>query len=327
MEKRISVVIPSYNKSDTIGKCLDAVFSSEYKHFEVVVVDDCSDDNSLDIIRQYPCELICLEERSGTSVARNRGAEGSTGEVIFFTDADCLLQKDTLSLVNIAISRAGHDTVIGGTYTKLPYDVNFFSIFQSLFVHYSETKNTGNPDYIAAHAMIMSAGMFKKSGGFPEDFLPIIEDVEFSHRLKRSGCRLIMDPDIQVQHIFGFSFIKSLKNAFRKTKYWCIYALKNRGLLTDSGSASTELKTNVASFLMILLLILLWAVTHSPLPLYFLPVVVSVNIFVSRNLVKMFFKSQSIRFAGLASLYYIIAYPLPVGLGTISAVYHILLRK
>ncbi len=326
MEKRISVVIPNYNKSDTIGKCLEAAFASAYKNFEVIVVDDCSQDNSVDIIRQYPCKLICLEKRSGSSVARNRGAADSRGDIIFFTDADCLLQKDTLSLINIAFSRAGNDVVIGGTYTKLPYDTNFFSLFQSLFVHYSETKNFEKPDYIAAHAMIMSTGTFKKSGGFPEDFLPIIEDVEFSHRLNRSGRRLIVDPDIQVQHIFGFSFIKSLKNAFRKTKYWCIYALKNRGLLTDSGSASTELKANVASYVITLFLILLWALTHNPLLIYSMPVLFSVNIFVSRNLMKIFFESQSIRFAGLASLYYMIVYPLPVGLGTIAAVFH-LLRK
>jgi len=327
MEKRISVVIPNYNKSGTIGKCLDAVFSSEYKNFEVVVVDDCSDDNSVDIIRQYPCKLICLEKRSGTSVARNRGTAGSTGEVVFFTDSDCLLQKDTLSLINIAISRAGHDSVIGGTYTKLPYDVNFFSIFQSLFIHYSETKNPGNPDYIAAHAMVISAEVFKKSGGFPEDFMPIIEDVEFSHRLRISGYRLIMNPDIQVQHVFDFSLIKSLKNAFRKTKYWCMYSLKNRGLFTDSGTASTELKTNVASFSLTLFLILLWAATHSPLIMYSLPVLFSVNIFVSRHLMKVFYESQGIGFAGLASAYYMLVYPLPVGLGTISAVFHFLLRK
>ena len=87
-----------------------------------------------------------------------------------------------------------------------------------------------------------------KSGGFKENFLPILEDVEFSHRLRRTGFKLTMNPEILVRHIFNFTLIKSLKNAFRKSLYWTIYSLKNKDLLTDSGTASIELKFNVASF-------------------------------------------------------------------------------
>ncbi|TAL24620.1 MAG: glycosyltransferase, partial [Nitrospirae bacterium] len=61
MHKLISVIIPNYNGEATIGKCLEAVFSSEYDKFEVVVVDDCSNDNSVEIIKRFPCRLISLD--------------------------------------------------------------------------------------------------------------------------------------------------------------------------------------------------------------------------------------------------------------------------
>jgi glycosyltransferase involved in cell wall biosynthesis len=93
MEKYISIVIPSYNKAATIGKCLEAAFSSKYKNFEVIVVDDNSDDNSVEIIKRFPCKLVCLERRAGTSKARNTGAFKSKGDLIFFIDADCILQR------------------------------------------------------------------------------------------------------------------------------------------------------------------------------------------------------------------------------------------
>lgn len=320
MEKHISVVIPNYNAADTIGKCLEAAFSSDYENYEVVVVDDMSDDNSVDIIKQFPCKLIRLDRREGTSRARNLGAHNSSGEVVFFIDADCLLQKDTLSIVNRTLSGLHPDVVIGGTYTRVPYDNRFFSIFQSVFVNHSETKKLVDPDYIAAHALIIGADVFKKSGGFPEDFFPIIEDVEFTHRLRKSGHRLMMNPDIQVQHIFNFSFVRSLCNAFRKSAYWCMYSLRNRDLFVDSGAASAELKTNVAAFLLVIGFLGLWMVLSEPVFLFVLPLIVFFNTYTSRRLLKAFMETRGILFAGLATLYYTMLYPIPVGMGTLAGV-------
>jgi glycosyltransferase involved in cell wall biosynthesis len=201
----ISVIIPNHNGEKTIGRCLDAAFASQYSSFEVIVVDDCSADSSTDIIDKYPCRLIRLPEHGGASKARNTGAQSSTGEVLFFIDGDCLLQSDTLAKAAAAYQEEGPEVIIGGTYTLLPYDQKFFSIFQSTYIHYSETKNTLNPDYVATHAMLIAKDLFQKSGGFNEQFMPILEDVEFSHRLKKMSARLRIVPEIQVQHIFNFT--------------------------------------------------------------------------------------------------------------------------
>ncbi|MBI5740025.1 MAG: glycosyltransferase [Nitrospirae bacterium] len=326
MEKRISLVIPNYNRAATIGKCLKAAFSSRYDNFEVIVVDDNSDDDSVRVIGGFPCKLITLESRSGTSRARNIGAQNSSGEYIFFTDSDCLLLPDTLSVVNKKLSETGENTVLGGTYTKMSYDRNFFSAFQSAFVHYSETKNAENPDYIAAHAMIMSGTTFNKSGGFPEDFMPILEDVEFSHRLRRSCARLIMCPEIQVRHIFNFNLKRSLFNAYRKTTYWCTYSLGNRDILTDSGSSSTELKINVASFFLGLCIISLWSLTGTTALLYAVPLIFFSNAVVSRNQIRLFYRTGGLLFAASAFCYYAFLYPLPIGLGAATGLIRHLLK-
>ncbi|WP_176230527.1 glycosyltransferase family 2 protein, partial [Candidatus Hakubella thermalkaliphila] len=166
MNKRISVIIPNYNGSSTIGRCLEAAFSSEYDNFEVIVTDDCSTDNSAEIIKGFPCKFIFLDKHYGASRARNTGAKNSSGEILFFIDADCLLQKNTLAAVNRAFSEYYNETsmlpspphpplnkggqggvVIGGTYTAIPYDKDFFTTFQSIFINYSETKKEP-PDYI-----------------------------------------------------------------------------------------------------------------------------------------------------------------------------------
>ncbi len=326
-ERHISIVIANYNMAPTIGKCLEAAFSSKYENFEVIVVDDHSKDNSIEIIEKFPCKLICLEKHAGASIARNTGVSCSNSNTIFFTDADCLLKEDALSIANNTLSSTGPETVIGGTYTKIPYDVKFFSLFQSIYINYSETKNIENPDYIPTHAMIIDREIFKKNNGLSENFLPILEDVEFSHRLRKAGCRLIINPDIQVQHIFNFSLLKSIQNALKKARFWTIYSISNRDMFADSGTASLELKVNVALYFLNLMLLFLWILLQKTAFLYIAALFFFLNIFLSRKLFKTFQKTRGILFAVTASLYYTIIYPLPVGAGVFSGIVNLIFRK
>ncbi len=326
-EVYISVVIPNCNNAATIGKCLESAFSSDYRNFEVIVVDDFSEDNSIEVIKKFPSKLICLEKHAGASRARNIGAQSSNGDFIFFTDADCILKKDTLSIASKAIQAVTPDVIIGGTYTKIPYDKGFFSMFQSVFINYSETKKLENPDYIATHAMIINARTFRKSNGFPEDFLPILEDVEFSHRLREKGYRLKTNSEIQVQHIFNFTLIKSLRNAVKKSWYWTMYSLKNKDSFADSGTASVELKINVVSYFLSLCLLISWLFSGEAAFLCLLPAIIFVNSFISRGLLRAFYETNSIFFAGLAFIYYTLLYPAAVIGGVISGIVNYLLNR
>jgi glycosyltransferase involved in cell wall biosynthesis len=317
----ISVIIPNHNGEKTIGLCLEAAFSSAFNNFEIIVIDDCSTDDSVAIISRYPCRLIRLSEHGGASTTRNTGAQNSRGDVLFFIDADCLLLPETLTNAASAYLEGGSEVVIGGTYTLLPYDQKFFSIFQSIYIHCSETKNLQNPDYIATHAMLIRADIFKKSGGFNEDFMPILEDVEYSHRIKNMGYRLRMDPDIQVQHIFNFTFTKSLRNATRKTKYWSIYSIKNKDLLSDSGTASQELKLNVLSCFINIFLLLLGLLLHNWIFIVPILLLYGTNLYLNRHLIKAFHKTRGSGFAISAVLYYTFIYPFAVGVGAFSAIF------
>ncbi|MEW6110066.1 MAG: glycosyltransferase [Nitrospirota bacterium] len=322
----VSVVIPNHNGGPTIGKCLEAAFSSAYENFEVVVVDDCSTDNSAEIIKKFPCRFIRLDKHSGASSARNAGARNSIGRILFFIDADCILQKETIGLAVNAASMH-ENTVIGGTYTKIPYDDKFFSAFQSIFINYSESKKP-EPDYIASHAMIIEKKLFEKSGGFPESFLPIIEDVEFSHRLRGSGCKLVMHPEILVRHIFNYTLRKSLRNAFRKSLYWTIYSLKNRDLFKDSGTASSELKINVASYFLSIFFIMLFMVFRYETFLTAIPFITVFNLYINRRFLNSILVAKGGFFTVLSALYYILIYPFPVGFGSFTGmIKYFILRK
>ncbi len=325
----ISVIIPNYNGEKTLDLCLAATTSIKDEAVEIIVVDDCSEDRSRDIIRRFPCTLIESSKHAGASRARNIGAQQARGDILFFTDSDCLLQENTLSQLRIMLASTDAHTVIGGTYTPQPYDEGFFGRFQSVFINYSETRNLLQTDYIATHAMAINTDLFHRSGGFAEDQWPILEDVEFSHRLRRAGVTLVMQPAIQVQHIFNFSLLDSCNNAIRKTRYWIQYSLRNRDLFADSGTASIELKLNVSIFFISLILAfgLAKGYTTALAAIIFLSLI---NLYINRRLFKAFYDTNGPLFSLGASLYYLLAYPFPVAVGSIagfSDFLHTIVRK
>jgi glycosyltransferase involved in cell wall biosynthesis len=320
MTPSISVIIPNRNGAATLGKCLAAALASRHDNFEVIVVDDGSEDDSVEVIKGFPCRLIRLAQHGGAAKARNTGARHSRGDVLFFTDADCLLQPDSLAIASETLARAGPQSVAGGTYTPLPHDRRFFSIFQSVFIHYCETRNPQRPDYLATHALAIPARIFRQSGGFCEEFLPILEDVEFSHRLRRMGYSLVMNPALQVQHIFDFSLSGSLANAVFKTKYWSLYSIRNGDLLADSGTASRGLKLNAAVYFLGVFLALLFLVTGSVIFLSVLAAASALNLYWNKGLLRAFYDAGGIGFGLGATAYYLLLYPLAVGTGACAGV-------
>ena len=95
----ISVVIPLYNKAHTIKKTLDCVLRQTYRDYEIVIVDDGSNDNGVQLINEkYQDSQIRIisQKNQGVSVARNTGIEKARGEWISFLDADDLWDSQYL---------------------------------------------------------------------------------------------------------------------------------------------------------------------------------------------------------------------------------------
>lgn len=323
--RRISVIVPVRNGAATIAACLESACAEVGPEDEVIVVDDGSTDGSAEVIRRFPCTLVELGRHRGAAAARNAGAARARGDILFFTDADCVLPPGTLEQVRRALAEHGGDAgpdggrvAVGGTYTPLPYDRGFFSTFQSVFVHHFETKRR-EPDYLAAHALAIPARTFRASGGFPEDLgLPMIEDVAFSHRLRRLGCRLAMEPALQVRHVFNYTLARSLANAFRKSRHWTTYSLRNGDILADSGTASAELKWNGACWLGSLACALAALAAGTPAVLPAVLALPATSVLVNRRLITAWTRAAGPAFAFLATCYYVLVYPAAVWAGVLA---------
>lgn len=108
----ISIVIPAYNRSNTIRYCLDSVLNQTSRALEIIVVDDCSTDDTVDIVSSYldsHVRCIVLEKNTGAQAARNRGIREAQGEWIAFQDSDDEWLPEKLEKQVQALALCGFD--------------------------------------------------------------------------------------------------------------------------------------------------------------------------------------------------------------------------
>lgn len=118
----VSVIIPSYNREKTIERAVMSVLNQTYKDLELIVVDDCSKDNTVEVLKSIKDDrfkIIELEKNSGACVARNVGVENAQGDYIAFQDSDdewlldklekqmAIFEKEKVDLVFCAFNRFG----------------------------------------------------------------------------------------------------------------------------------------------------------------------------------------------------------------------------
>lgn len=114
---KVSVVIPIYNVENYLKKCLDSVINQTYKNLEIICVNDCSPDNSSEILKEYAAKdnrikIINHKKNGGLSAARNTGMDNATGEYIYFLDSDDWIDSDYIEKMVNKIIETDADIVI-----------------------------------------------------------------------------------------------------------------------------------------------------------------------------------------------------------------------
>lgn len=101
----ISVVIPNHNRSEYVAEAINSILNQTYKGFEIIVVDDCSTDSSMDILNWYGDKIKVFrnEKNMGIAYTRNRGIQESKGEYIAVMDSDDIASPDRLKKSLVAI--------------------------------------------------------------------------------------------------------------------------------------------------------------------------------------------------------------------------------
>lgn len=182
----LSIIIPVYNKYRLINRCLDSIFSQTTKYsYEVVLVDDGSTDDSVELIKARTESNIILfeQQNAGPSAARNKGVELSQGKFCAYLDADDYWEdgfiEKTLSFLEehddcVAVNVAQRHLTISGEhvapvcykdYTQ-PFVLDDFFSFWASYMH------------VCTGSVVIKSEIIKQIGGMRTD-LRITEDLEF----------------------------------------------------------------------------------------------------------------------------------------------------
>src|ERR1700719_4209199 len=99
MPPSFSVIVPTYNRSLELEKCLEALSSCRENDVEIIVVDDCSKTDVRTIAQRFEVLHLSCAQHGGPAAARNLGVKHATGQIIVFVDADVLVRPDLLHII------------------------------------------------------------------------------------------------------------------------------------------------------------------------------------------------------------------------------------
>ena len=208
MEKPfISVVIPAKNAEDTLENCLKSLTELDYPKYkvEVIIADGLSTDRTREIAENYGAQVIANPGIRAVS-GRNIGFEAARGELIAFSDADCVMDKDWLKN---SIKYFADERVAGlGGPNLVPQDAPVFSKAVSLLFDYAFSFGGGAPTRVydkviesRAHGAnaIYRASVLRRVMPIDEDMFAG-EDVVMNQKIRRLGYKLLYVPDVVVHH-------------------------------------------------------------------------------------------------------------------------------
>jgi len=199
-QPKISVVVCSYNGAATLRECLTSLSNVDYPDFEVILVDDGSTDDTRTIADDFPQVIYYYQPNKGLSVARNVGAELATGEIIAYTDSDCVVDEYWLRYLADAME-AQQVVAIGGPNITPESDG---------WTAKCVAASPGNPSHVmlddryAEHVpgcnLAIRREVLLGLGGFDAQFRQAGDDVDLCWRLLDANLSIGYAPGAMVWH-------------------------------------------------------------------------------------------------------------------------------
>lgn len=221
----VTVIVPVRNGEQTIQPLLESLQKLDYDRnkVEVIVVDGNSTDKTREIVKKYPVKLV-TENRKGLNLARNVGIKCSNGEIVAFTDSDCIVPSNWITKIveNFKDSKV---SCVGGSAIALDNDFisqyadNSLVRLMPIFTKREELEHV-KPFFRhpAGCNMAFRRKVAEKVGYFDEEIQYGFDEVEFADRICRAGYKMVLDPEVSVWHKHRSTFGEFLKQNFQYGK-------------------------------------------------------------------------------------------------------------
>lgn len=218
MDKKVSVIVATYNSARTLDACLNSIVNQTYKNIELIVVDNSSKDNTKEIGEKYTTHVYDFAPER--SAQRNHGAAKSTGEYVFFIDSDMVL---TENVIKECVEKFNNEKTVGVIVPERSFGKGFWAACKSL----EREFYIGN-DFIEA-ARFFDVNKMKKIGYYDEANTGT-EDYDLSQRvINEYGKDSIARIKSLILHDEGeLDLYKTIKKKYYYAQRLDVYASKNK---------------------------------------------------------------------------------------------------
>ena len=211
----VSVVVPAYNADVTIDDCVESLLQLDPPsgNFEIIVVDNGSTDTTSERLERYSDRIRILHEKTvGAAAARNAGITHSRGDIVAFTDADCVASHDWLVNLIAPLSdpRVG---IAAGAIQPKEHSSRIDAFSQRLYDQRAAIM--GSPSYAITANWASPAEILKEVGSFDESMIRG-QDYELTQRILEAGYRVVYCEEAHVRistpRTFYGLFIKGIQH-------------------------------------------------------------------------------------------------------------------
>ncbi len=213
----LSIIIPSHNSEKTIGLCVSSISEQSFPRemFEIIVVDDGSTDNTVQIAIEAGADQIIKTNPCSAGKARNVGVEKSKGIMIAFIDSDCQAKEGWLKTIINELKTS--DVVTGPIENGNPHSNVAWAEYFIEFGGYDKYQKKSYVRLFPGCNGALTREAFAKSGGFVD--ARFSEDVMFGESLRQVGIKVLFEPRIRIEHLCRTEKEKVLKNMKLLGKY------------------------------------------------------------------------------------------------------------
>jgi glycosyltransferase involved in cell wall biosynthesis len=205
----VSIIVPTFNEEESIGECIESLLRLNYpkNKYEVIIVDNNSKDKTVDIAKRYPVKLFYEKGKQTPYAARNRGIEHSNGEIVAFTDADCIVDKEWVR-EGIRFFKGNKIGMMQGS--TISYQKE--KIKSKIFKYGSDLRE--EDWHYGTCNMFYRKDILKEVGGFDDGFFSG-GDTDLAWRIKEKGYQSLFSPSAIVYHQSIDSYVGILKKLKR----------------------------------------------------------------------------------------------------------------
>ena len=196
----VSVVICAYNAERTMQACMESLRKLDYPNYEVVIVDDGSRDRTAEIAAAFPEFRLIRQPNKGLSVARNVGLHAARGDIIAYTDSDCVVDPHWLTLMMRAMNEGALDGCGGPNYAPHEEGKVQACVAASPGAPCHVLVGEDRAEHLAGCNMIFTKAALLQVGGFEPQFTAAGDDVDICWRMLDASLKLGFCPSAFVWH-------------------------------------------------------------------------------------------------------------------------------